>query len=115
MPFGTPGGDVQQQAMLQVFLNVAVFGLSIQDAIEAPRVASRSFPDSFWPHPIAPGKLEVEGRIPAATRAALGALGHEVSVWPDWEWRVRGAAGGLARRDRAPPPSGGSPPAGLTA
>ncbi len=101
MPFGTPGGDVQQQAMLQVFLNVAVFGLSIQDAIEAPRVASRSFPDSFWPHPIAPGKLEVEGRIPAATRAALAALGHEVSTWPDWEWRAGGVCGVLVDRTGA--------------
>jgi len=101
MPFGTPGGDVQQQAMLQVFLNVAVFGLSIQDAIEAPRVASRSFPDSFWPHPIAPGRLEVEGRIPAATRAALAALGHEVSVWPDWEWRAGGVCGVLVDRTGA--------------
>ena len=101
MPFGTPGGDVQQQAMLQVFLNVAVFGLSIQEAIEAPRVASRSFPDSFWPHSIAPGKLEVEGRIPEATRAALAALGHQVSAWPDWEWRAGGVCGVLVDRTGA--------------
>jgi gamma-glutamyltranspeptidase/glutathione hydrolase len=39
MPFGTPGGDVQQQAMLQVLLNVTVFGMPLQEAIEAPRVA----------------------------------------------------------------------------
>src|SRR5207249_243562 len=58
MPFGTPGGDVQQQAMLQVFLNVTVFGMELQRAVEAPRVASRSFPDSFWPHAHAAGKLE---------------------------------------------------------
>jgi len=88
MPFGTPGGDVQQQAMLQVFLNVTVFGMPLQRAVEAPRVASRSFPDSFWPHVMAPGKLEVEGRIPAETREALAARGHEVAVWPDWEWRA---------------------------
>jgi gamma-glutamyltranspeptidase/glutathione hydrolase len=95
MPFGTPGGDVQQQALLQVFLNVAVFGMPIQDAIEAPRVASRSFPDSFWPHPIAPGKLEVEGRIPEPTRAALAACGHQVTAWPDWEWRAGAVCGVL--------------------
>jgi gamma-glutamyltranspeptidase/glutathione hydrolase len=88
MPFGTPGGDVQQQAMLQVFLNVAVFGLPLQQAIEAPRVASRSFPDSFWPHVMAPGKMEAEGRIPRQTREALEAMGHEVGVWPDFEWRA---------------------------
>lgn len=88
MPFGTPGGDVQQQAMLQVFLNVTVFGMPVQRAIEMPRVASRSFPDSFWPHAMAPGRLEVEGRVPAETREALAARGHEVAVWPDWEWRA---------------------------
>jgi gamma-glutamyltranspeptidase/glutathione hydrolase len=88
MPFGTPGGDVQQQAMLQVFLNATVFGMPLQQAIEAPRVASRSFPDSFWPHAYSPGKLEIEGRIPRETRDALAAIGHDVSVWPDWEWRA---------------------------
>ncbi len=88
MPFGTPGGDVQQQAMLQVFLNAVVFGMPIQTAIEAPRVASRSFPDSFWPHAYSPGKLEVEGRIAKETTDALRERGHAVSSWPDWEWRA---------------------------
>ena len=88
MPFGTPGGDVQQQAMLQVFLNVTVFGMPLQEAVEAPRVASRSFPDSFWPHVMAPGKLEAERRIPRETRDALAGLGHDVVEWPEWEWRA---------------------------
>jgi gamma-glutamyltranspeptidase/glutathione hydrolase len=88
MPFGTPGGDVQQQAMLQVFLNTTVWGMPLQEAIEAPRVASRSFPDSFWPHAYSPGKLEAEGRLPKSTRDGLAALGHEVAEWPDWEWRA---------------------------
>jgi gamma-glutamyltranspeptidase/glutathione hydrolase len=88
MPFGTPGGDVQQQAMLQVFLNVTAFGMPLQEAIEAPRVASRSFPDSFWPHAYSPGKLEAERRVPKESRDGLAALGHEVAEWPDWEWRA---------------------------
>jgi gamma-glutamyltranspeptidase/glutathione hydrolase len=88
MPFGTPGGDVQQQAMLQVFLNTTVFGLPLQEAIEAPRVASRSFPDSFWPHAYSPGKLEAERRIDPGTREALAGLGHEIGEWPEWEWRA---------------------------
>ncbi|HEX9820447.1 MAG TPA: gamma-glutamyltransferase [Methylomirabilota bacterium] len=88
MPFGTPGGDVQQQAMLQVFLNVTEFGMPLQEAIEAPRLASRSFPDSFWPHAYSPGKLEAERRIARDTREALAALGHEVTEWPEWEWRA---------------------------
>jgi len=88
MPFGTPGGDVQQQAMLQVFLNTTVWGMPLQEAIEAPRVASRSFPDSFWPHVYTPGKLEAEARLPKATRDSLAALGHAVVEWPEWEWRA---------------------------
>jgi gamma-glutamyltranspeptidase/glutathione hydrolase len=56
--------------------------------VEAPRVATRSFPDSFWPHVMAPNKVEAEGRIPAETREALAGLGHEVSTWPDMEWRA---------------------------
>jgi gamma-glutamyltranspeptidase/glutathione hydrolase len=88
MPFGTPGGDVQQQAMLQVLLNVTVFGMPLQEAIEAPRVASRSFPDSFWPHAYSPGKLEVERRVARETRDGLAELGHQLTEWPDWEWRA---------------------------
>lgn len=88
MAFGTPGGDVQQQAMLQVFLNITEFGMLPQSAVEAPRFATRSFPDSFWPHGSAPGRLDVERRIAADTRAALAALGHTINDWPEWDWRA---------------------------
>ncbi|WP_280940199.1 gamma-glutamyltransferase [Mesorhizobium sp. WSM1293] len=50
MPFGAPGGDMQPQGMLQVFLNHIVFGMSIQDAIDAPRFVTHSHPNSFEPH-----------------------------------------------------------------
>ena len=86
MPFGTPGGDVQTQAMLQVLLNILQFGMEPQDAIEAPRVASYSFPSSFAPFEYFPGRLAVEGRIDQATRDALAARGHEIRDWPDWTW-----------------------------
>jgi gamma-glutamyltranspeptidase/glutathione hydrolase len=88
MAFGTPGGDVQVQAMLQVFLNVVIFGMRPQEAVEAPRVGSRSFPDSFWPHPSFPGLLQAEGRIPSDVANALADLGHRVESWPPWEWRA---------------------------
>jgi gamma-glutamyltranspeptidase/glutathione hydrolase len=88
MPIGTPGGDVQQQAILQVFLNVTAHGMRPQQAIESPRVATRSFPDSFWPHAHAPGVLEAESRLSPETREALGALGHTMAEWPDWDWRA---------------------------
>jgi gamma-glutamyltranspeptidase/glutathione hydrolase len=86
MPFGTPGGDVQTQAMLQVFLNIHLFGMEVQDAVEAPRVASYSFPSSFEPHAYHPGRLNLEGRIDKPVGEALGRLGHKVEWWPEWTW-----------------------------
>jgi len=83
MAWGTPGGDVQTQAMLQVFLNVVEWNMPMQQAIEAPRFASFSFPSSFAPYDYYPGRLNVEGRFPPETVAALSALGHDVEVWPD--------------------------------
>jgi gamma-glutamyltranspeptidase/glutathione hydrolase len=86
MPFGTPGGDVQTQAMLQVFLNVNVFGMSAQDAIEAPRFSTYSYPGSFEPHKYFPGRLYLESRIDPAVNTVLAARGHDVRAWPDYTW-----------------------------
>ena len=86
MPFGTPGGDVQIQAMLQVVLNILQHGMEVQEAIEAPRFASYSFPSSFAPFDFFPGRLAVEFAIPQATRDALAAKGHEIRDWPEKTW-----------------------------
>jgi gamma-glutamyltranspeptidase/glutathione hydrolase len=99
MAFGTPGGDVQSQAMLQTLLNLLVFGMSPQAAVEAPRFATQSFPDSFWPHRYFPGRLTLEGRIAEATAEALADRGHGVARWRDWEWRAGGVC--LVRVDEA--------------
>jgi gamma-glutamyltranspeptidase/glutathione hydrolase len=97
MAFGTPGGDVQAQAMLQLLLNLTAFGMSPQRAVEAPRFATQSFPDSFWPHRYFPGRVTLEGRVAEATAEGLRARGHEVQRWSDWEWRAGGVC--LARID----------------
>ena len=86
MPFGTPGGDVQIQAMLQVVLNVFQFGMELQEAVEAPRVASYAAPSSFAPFEAFPGRLAIEADIPAGIRAALAARGHQVHEWPAAHW-----------------------------
>ena len=88
MPFGTPGGDVQCQAMVQLFLNVVEFGMNPQQAIEAPRVSAWSFPNSFWPHAYLPGVVGLEGRIGPETVAELEKRGHQVEVWEDWAFRL---------------------------
>ena len=84
MVFGSPGNDVQPQAMAQVLVNIIDFGMDPQAAIEAPRVASYNYPASSFPHPYHPGTMHVEGRIPAEVRDDLTRLGHTVNVWPDW-------------------------------
>jgi gamma-glutamyltranspeptidase/glutathione hydrolase len=84
MTFGTPGGDVQSQAMLQVFLNVTEFGMSVQEAVEAPRMSSWSFPNSFAPHAYHPARFNAEATFPAEKIEALRALGHDVDVWPQF-------------------------------
>jgi len=83
MPFGTPGGDVQCQAMLQVFLNIHQFGMDPQTAIEAPRVSTDSAPSSFEPHEADPGVLKIENRIDKGTGDALAGKGHKVEWWPE--------------------------------
>ena len=88
IPFGTPGGDVQAQAMLQTLLNRIVFGMDPQAAVEAPRFATYSFPDSFEPHSIQPGRLVLEARLPQALADQLASVGHDVQWWPDWTWKA---------------------------
>ena len=91
MPFGTPGGDAQVQAMAQIFLNVVEFGMDPQQAIEAPRFVSMSFPNSFWPHAYRPGVLAVESRIEDGVLSGLADRGHTIERWPDWEALTGGA------------------------
>jgi gamma-glutamyltranspeptidase/glutathione hydrolase len=86
LPFGTPGGDVQSQAMLQVLLNIFVHGQDVQSAIEAPRFASYSYPSSFAPYDYYPGRLSLEGRFPEAVSDELARRGHQIERWPDWNW-----------------------------
>ena len=83
MPFGSPGNDVQPQAMLQVFLNLHVFGMEMQSALEAPRFATYSFPSSSAPHTYLPARLTLENRVPRATGNTLAAMGHDVTWWPE--------------------------------
>ena len=80
----TPGGDNQDQAMLQVVLNLIDFGMTPQAAVEAPRFQSEHFYATFANHEFIPGKVNVENRIPAETMEALTKLGHKVTVSKPW-------------------------------
>ena len=85
MPFGSPGSEVIAQAMVQAFLNVTVFGMDPQQAVEAPRFASYSWPISPVPHDYKPGVLRIEEPIGTETADRLSGLGHKVTLWPERE------------------------------
>ena len=78
MTIGCPGGDNQAQANVQLMLNVLVFGMDPQQAVEAPRFASQTVVNSFYPHTYLPGRLDLEPGIPESTANALRALGHDI-------------------------------------
>jgi gamma-glutamyltranspeptidase/glutathione hydrolase len=109
MPLGTPGGDVQCQAMLQVFLNIAVFGMLPQAAIEAPRFSTYSYPGSFEPHAYHPGELRIEQRLAAEVGNSLADKGHKVVSWPDWTWRAGGVCTITIDRERGILAAGADP------
>jgi gamma-glutamyltranspeptidase/glutathione hydrolase len=84
MAMSTPGGDNQDQAMLQVLLNIIDFGMTPQEAVEAPRFQTEHFYTSFAAHEFNPGKLTLEARIPRSTAEKLMELGHRVTIMGDW-------------------------------
>ncbi|MEX1234170.1 MAG: gamma-glutamyltransferase [Roseovarius sp.] len=97
LAMGTPGGDVQVQAMIQVLLNMTDLGMPAEAAVRAPRAASYSYPGSFAPHDIHPNKVLCEGDLDQARLADLAARGHDVEMWPAETWMAGGIC--LALRD----------------
>jgi gamma-glutamyltranspeptidase/glutathione hydrolase len=93
---GCPGGDDQAQGDLQIVLNLLVFGMDPQQAVEAPRFSTQTLVNSFYPRVYRPGQLNVERGIPAATREALAGLGHTVT-----EIGACGIGAVVTRRDPA--------------
>lgn len=80
LALGTPGGDNQEQTILQAFLNVVHFeGIwypNLHAAFELPRIQTGHFLGSFWPHRIDANQLSVEGGISQEVLADLLARGH---------------------------------------
>ena len=80
LAISTPGGDSQDQQILNVLLNIMVFDMDIQAAIEAPRINSNHPHSSFDNHDSVPGQLEIENRVPAKVLDDLRARGHVLRV-----------------------------------
>ena len=80
----TPGGDNQDQALMQVLFNVIEFGMNPQEAVEAARFDSAHFVSSFEDHKFNPGLLQIEQRFGDAVINDLKARGHKIEVKPDF-------------------------------
>ncbi len=94
MSISTPGGDMQAQALVQVFLNLVIFDMDIQQAISAPRFYSISAPESFAPHEFTPAGLRLEASLYDQTASGLQALGYTLQRDPDWD-KDYGAVGAI--------------------
>ena len=83
MGLGTPGGDNQDQTILQAFLNIVEFWPdwypNLHQAFEWPRVQTLHFYGSFWPHTAGFNKLNVESNIADAVVKDLQSRGHDVA------------------------------------
>ncbi len=84
LAFGTPGGDQQDQWSLAFFLNHVVYGMNLQESIDAPVFHTDHFPSSFYPRASLPGSLAIESRAGNEVVTALRARGHQVSIRPPW-------------------------------
>jgi gamma-glutamyltranspeptidase/glutathione hydrolase len=81
MALGTPGGTKIFPAILQAIVNVLDHGMSLQEAVEAPRVWTNG------------GPLDLEEGIAESVRGRLTAMGHRIQVVP----RVAGGMNGIYR------------------
>ncbi|MDP2999615.1 MAG: gamma-glutamyltransferase family protein [Bryobacterales bacterium] len=80
LALSTPGGDNQDQSLLQVLLDAVEFGMNPQQAVEAPRVQTRHLVSSFDNHAMLPGDLLLDERVTADTVKALAGRGHKTQT-----------------------------------
>ena len=80
LTFSTPGGDNQDQALLQLLFYAAEFGMNAEQAVEAPRFQTEHLVSSFDNHAMSPGLLLIDERIPAAVVAELQKRNHKVEI-----------------------------------
>ncbi len=82
---GTPGADTQVQTNLQVITHVLDFGMTVAEAVEAPRWRhTQNLTESTLPH-TCPDELILEGRFSEVTQGGLARRGHTLNVIGDWE------------------------------
>jgi gamma-glutamyltranspeptidase/glutathione hydrolase len=90
----TPGGDNQEQALMQLVFDVVLFKMNAESAIEAPRFETRHLVSSFDNHAMNPGDLQLDDRTPADVIQDLANRGHKIGTRSRWQ---SGSAPALVR------------------
>ncbi len=80
----TPGGDNQEQSLIQILFNAALFRMNAEQAIEAPRFQTRHLVSSFDNHAMNPGDLLLDERIAPAVMEELAKRGHKIETRSRW-------------------------------
>ena len=77
--FSVQGGDSQDQNLLQFFLNIVEFGMTVQAATEAPNINSFQMRSSFGAHESRPGRILLAESTPSGVRSELQRMGYELT------------------------------------
>lgn len=80
LSFAVQGGDTQDQNLLQFFLNMVEFGMTVQEACEAANITSYQMRDSFDLHKSFPGKLDLHEQVPVWVRDDLVRRGYKIEI-----------------------------------
>ncbi len=80
LAFAVQGGDTQDQNLLQFFLNVVEFGMTVQQATEAANITSYQMRSSFDTHEAEPGRLTLNEAVPPWVREELARMGYRIDL-----------------------------------
>jgi len=80
LAFAVQGGDSQDQNLLQFFLGIVEFGMTVQEATEAPNFNSFQMRDSFGAHETQPGKILLNSAEPPWVRKQLKDMGYDATL-----------------------------------
>ena len=80
--FAVQGGDTQDQNLLQFFLNVTEFGMTVQQATEAANINSHQMRSSFGQHESRPGLVTLASSTPADVQEKLKQMGYTLGFEP---------------------------------
>ena len=95
LSFAKQAGDEQDQLLLQFFLNIVEFGMTVQESCEAPSFKTFQMYSSFGDHEKVNGGLTLNSAMPPWVRKDLTRMGYKLSyqdrtsgpinaIWFDW-------------------------------